>query len=164
MWYPSPKITLSKKFLNKFYNYFKFHNNFIFKRTWNFIDENEISLYTKDLILHIVQLTRIGYMIKLTIAWKKRRNMYLFLRHAMWKELLSNKISTSCVWLCCTSVYDFTQKVHNSHFVFCEVVILVYCQGLSLKILWGRVKFAGTFCLHYFVPFCTIHSVTGVQI
>jgi len=33
--------------------------------------ENEISLDTKDLILHIVQLPPIGYLINLMMSWKK---------------------------------------------------------------------------------------------
>jgi hypothetical protein len=44
----------------------------IFKRTRNFIDENEISLDTKDLKLHIVQFLRIGYTINLMMTEKKR--------------------------------------------------------------------------------------------
>jgi len=34
---------------------------------------NEISLHTKDLILHIVLLPPIGYMINLMMAWKKAK-------------------------------------------------------------------------------------------
>jgi hypothetical protein len=35
---------------------------------WNFIDDNEISLDTRDLILHFVWLPSIGYTVNLMMA------------------------------------------------------------------------------------------------
>jgi len=109
--------------------YIQMNVKFISKWTWNlYSNEREIYIqmnvkfyrWKRDLVRYESLNTAYCRVASNSIyditydGLEKGRNTPLFLRYAMWIQLLSNKISTSCVWLYCTNLYYSLVGLNNS--------------------------------------------------